>query len=87
MKAASLVPHAVRVGAFLVVLFIVCVFWGYLLSDPQAVAFHSGFLKAIFPGYSGVNAGSLALVAVLSFVYGFVGSIAYHGLHRGCCRS
>jgi hypothetical protein len=42
-------------------------------------------LKTAFPGFQGMDAASMLWGGVLSFVYGSVASVAFHGLHKGCC--
>ncbi len=77
--------HAAAVGIFFVGLYVLCLLWPNLLTDTEAVRFHLTSLKVAFPGFKGMDPASMLLGAVLSFGYGFVGSMAFHGLHRNCC--
>lgn len=77
--------HAAAVGLFFIALYVLCLLWPNLLTDPEAVRLHLTSLKLLFPGFKGMDATSMLWGGVLSFVYGFVGSVAFHGLHKGCC--
>ncbi len=77
--------HAAAVGLFVVGLYVLCLVWRVLLTDPEVVRFHLLALKTTFPGFQGMDAASMLWGGVLSFVYGAVASVAFHGLHRGCC--
>lgn len=77
--------HAAAVGLFFIGLYVVCLLWSNLLTDPEAVRFHATSLKVLFPGFKGMDAMSMLWGGILSFVYGFIGSVAFHGLHRNCC--
>lgn len=85
MTKSLLWRHAAAVGFFFVGLFVLCLLWPNLLTDPDAIRFHLTSLKTAFPGFKGMDPGSMLWGGVLSFVYGFVGSVAFHGLHRNCC--
>ena len=87
MTAPS-VPHALRVGAFLILLYAVCLIWPAIYPyGADVLAYHLLSLKLLFPGFQGFAVGSIIWGGVLSFVYGFVGSLIFHSFHRGCCES
>lgn len=78
--------HAARVGAFIVVLYALCLIWPSIYpygADVQA--FHLLSLKLTFPGFTGYTAGSIIWGGVLSFIYGFVASLIIHAMHKNCC--
>lgn len=81
------VRHAALVGAFIVLLYALCIVWPLVYPYAADVqAFHLLSLKLTFPGFQGMEAGSILWGGVLSFVYGFVGSLIFHALHGACCR-
>jgi hypothetical protein len=49
-------------------------------------AFHLLSLKLSFPGFQGYDVGSVLWGGVLSFVYGFAGSVIFHTFHKECCK-
>lgn len=79
--------HALKVGAYLVLLYIACLLWRFTMTDPAVMNFHLLSLKSVFPGFSGYTAVSILWGAVLSFAYGYIGSIIFHSLHGECCVS
>lgn len=79
--------HALKVGAYLVLLYIACLLWRVLMIDPVVVNFHLLALKTAFPGFGGYDAFSIVWGALLSFGYGALGSYVFHSLHADCCRS
>lgn len=79
--------HAVRVGGFIVLLYALCIIWPQLYPYSEEVQnFHLLSLQLSFPGFQGMTAGSMLWGAVLSFVYGVLGSLVFHSFHKGCCR-
>mgnify|MGYP001564603712 CR=1 FL=1 len=82
---ASLTKHAVTVGLFVVVLYVLCLLWRVTMTDPEVIRFHLLSLKTALPGFQGFDALSIVWGGVISFVYGFLGSVIFHKLHSGCC--
>ena len=85
MTRSLLWRHAAAVGLFIVGLYALCLLLPNLLTDPEAIRFHATSLKTAFPGFKGMDLVSMLWGGALSFVYGFLGSVAFHGLHRNCC--
>ncbi|MBI2551168.1 hypothetical protein HYV73_02370 [Candidatus Uhrbacteria bacterium] len=81
----SLSAHAVRVGGFFLILYLLCLIWQMWSTDAAVQAFHLTSLKFLFPGFSGFTLASILLGGAWSFVYGFVGSYAFHRFHASCC--
>jgi hypothetical protein len=83
-KVESLTKHAALVGVFAVILYAFCLVWRFTMTDPLVQQFHLLALKTAFPGFSGFDAASMIWGGLTSFVYGFVASIVFHSLHKGC---
>lgn len=83
---SNLWHHATMVGLFVVALYALCLLWSLLLKDPEVAHAHLLFLKMSFPGFQGMDVGSMLWGGVLSFVYGFLASLAFHGIHKKCCE-
>ena len=82
-----MMKHACMVGCFIVVLYALCLIWPMVYPyGADVLAFHLLSLKLTFPGFQGYVLGSIVWGGVLSFVYGFVGSLLLHSFHRGCCQ-
>lgn len=81
----SLTSHATRVAGFLVIFYVLCLVWQMWSADAAVQQFHLTSLKFLFPGFTGFTLVSIVWGGVLSFVYGFIGSYAFHGLHASCC--
>lgn len=79
--------HALKVGAYIVILYVVCLLWRFVITDPAVANFHLLALKTVFPGFSGYTALSILWGVALSFGYGYVGSVIFHSLHNECCTS
>ncbi|MEK7122313.1 MAG: hypothetical protein AAB855_00490 [Patescibacteria group bacterium] len=77
--------HALKIGAFLVLLYVLCLLWRFLLIDPTVMNFHLLALKSSFPGFQGYDAFSILWGGILSFAYGALGSALFHLLHNNCC--
>lgn len=77
--------HAVRVGGFFVILYVLCLVWQTWSADAAVQAYHLTSLKFLFPGFMGFTLISIVWGGILSFVYGFVGSYVFHRFHAGCC--
>lgn len=84
-KNESLYKHAAGIGIFVVVLYALCLLWRMTMSEPEVIRFHLLALKTAFPGFSGLEVASVLWGAVLSFIYGFLGSVIFHSLHKNCC--
>lgn len=82
----NLVKHAIKVGLFFIILYLACLLWRFVHADPAVLNFHLLSLKTLFPGFTGYTAGSIVWGGVMSFVYGFVGSLIFHSFHKGCCK-
>lgn len=79
-------PHAARVGAFVVLIYVVCIVWPMFFPyAADVLSFHLLSLKLTFPGFQGYDTASIVWGGVLSFVYGFVVSYLFHAFHGGCC--
>lgn len=85
MKNNMLMKHAATVGMFAIVLYILCLLWSFVLTEPAVAMFHQLALKTAFPGFRGFDVASLIWGGLLSFVYGFIASVIFHSLHRNCC--
>ncbi len=77
--------HAVKIGGILVLLYVVCLLWRVTITDPAVATLHTTSLKLAFPGFKGYDVLSVVWGAVLTFVYGYVASAVWHGLHKNCC--
>lgn len=78
--------HALHVGSFFVLLYILCLAWPMVYPyGADVLAYHMLSLKLLFPGFTGYSSGSLVWGAVMSFAYGFAGSLIAHSLHGSCC--
>lgn len=86
MKNAKLFSHAAAIGLFAVLLFILSLLWKLTITDPLVDQFHILYLKLLFPGFKGFDVASILWGMVLSFVYGFLASVVFHGLHPDCCK-
>ncbi|MBI4138901.1 hypothetical protein HY479_02005 [Candidatus Uhrbacteria bacterium] len=86
MKNTPPFAHAAAIGLIAVLFFIVCLLWRLTITDPMVDQFHVLSLKLIFPGFEGYDASSILWGMVLSFVYGFLASCAFHLLHPDCCN-
>lgn len=83
----SSTSHAVRVGGFFVLLYVLCLAWPLIYPyGADVLAYHLLSLKLSFPGFQGFGIGSIVWGGVLSFAYGFVGSMIFHGFHKECCN-
>lgn len=79
--------HALRVGGFFILFYVICLVWPKIYPyGADVLVHHLLSLKLLFPGFQGYGIGSVVWGGVLSFVYGFVGSLAFHGLHKECCN-
>ncbi len=79
--------HALRVGSFFVLLYALCLIWPKVYPySADVLTYHMLSLKLLFPGFQGYGIGSVVWGGVLSFGYGFVGSMIFHGLHKACCK-
>ncbi len=79
--------HAMRVGLFVLALYVICLVWPSIFPySADVLNYHLIALKLSFPGFQGFTLGSVVWGGVLSFVYGFVGSIIFHALHSDCCK-
>lgn len=85
MTKNALIRHAASVGLFIIVLYVLCLLWRLTITDPEVMKFHLLGLKTAFPGFQGFDVASMIWGGVLSFVYGFLASVAFHSLHRNCC--
>lgn len=83
---SSLSKHARAVGEFVVVLYVICLLWKFLNTDPEIASFHLNALKLALPGFKGFDVLSILWGGVLSFVYGYAASRVFHWLHRDCCE-
>ncbi len=80
--------HAMRVGGFFVILFILCLVWPMIYPyGADVLAYHLLSLKLLFPGFQGYDIASMLWGGVLSFMYGFLGSMLFHAFHNSCCKS
>ncbi|PIR78696.1 MAG: hypothetical protein COU28_00195 [Candidatus Magasanikbacteria bacterium CG10_big_fil_rev_8_21_14_0_10_36_16] len=55
---------------FLIFLFILCVLWYYLIPTERTL--HEQLLHLTFIGFSGMNFWSFILVAIQSYVWGYI---------------
>ncbi len=79
--------HALRVGGFFVLLYILCLVWPKIYPyGPDVLAHHLLSLKLLFPGFQGYGAGSIIWGGIMSFAYSFAGSMIFHAFHKGCCK-
>lgn len=77
--------HALRVGILSLGLYMLCLAWRLTITDPAVMNFHLLSLKTLFPGFLGYDALSVIWGGILSFAYGFLGSLVFHSFHHGCC--
>ena len=83
----SFLLHAIWVGVFIVLLYVLCLILPRLYPyGADVLAHHLLSVKLLFPGFTGYTVGSMVWGGALSFLYGFVGSIIFHAFHTGCCR-
>lgn len=85
MNSSMLIRHAVMIGVFAVILFVLCLFWRFTITDPLVAQMHLLNLKLVFPGFQGYDALSIIWGGVMSFVYGLIFSLVFHALHGTCC--
>jgi hypothetical protein len=79
--------HALRVGGFFVLLYVLCLVFSKIYPyGADVLAYHLLSLKFLFPGFTDFTIGSIIWGGVLSFVYGFVGSMIFHAFHKDCCK-
>lgn len=81
MKQSNVVRTGNVVGILGVALFLLCMVWGLLLSDPILKELHLNILRITFPGFSMSLIGAL-VGAVESFVYGWVLGALFFWLHK-----
>lgn len=82
----GLSKHAVKVGGVLVVLYALCLLWKLTITDPAVATLHETSLKLALPGFKGYDILSIVWGAVLTWVYGFLASTIWHGMHKDCCK-
>lgn len=87
MKTKCDLKHAVVIGVFAVLLYIVCLLWRFTMTDISVAQFHLLALKTMFPGFNGYDTMSIVWGGALSFLYGFVASTIFHSLHGSCACS
>lgn len=85
-KDQTIARHASMIGLLLIILYAFCLVWSLTMTDPEVMKLHLLNLKLVFPGFKGFDALSIIWGAILSFVYGFVGSTIWHSLHKNCCK-
>ena len=83
----ALTKHAVKVGVYAVLLFVLCLIWRVTMSDPAVEEWHLLALKTALPGFNGYDALSVLLGGAESFVYGFLAAVVFHKVHGDCCVS
>lgn len=86
MKNTSHVRPAWTIGVFLVLLYLLCLAWQYLLTDPAIQTLHVQLLMLTFPGFKGMTIGSMLWGGVLSFVYGWVGALIFRVVGNVSCQ-
>lgn len=84
-KHPGMIKHACMVGCFFVLLYVVCLLYGAVLTDPALVDFHMLSLKVWLPGFKGYDVISVIWGGILSYLYGFVASYVFHSFHKDCC--
>ena len=83
----SFLSHAMHVGFFVLFLYVLCLWWPQVYPyEADVLTHHLLSLKLLFPGFQGYSAGSIVLGGILSFIYGFIGSLIFHAAHK-CCRT
>lgn len=73
------------ISLFFVALYLICLGWGVLLTDPVLKTLHHQLLSLIFPGFIWLSFGSFVWGLILSFAYGWIGAIIFVWLRRLCC--
>lgn len=85
MKKSHFSQLGWTVSLFFVVLYLICLGWGYLLTDPALKTLHEQLLALTFPGFIWLSWGSFFWGLVLSFVYGWIGVGIFVWLQKLCC--
>lgn len=85
MKKSHFSQLGWMVSLFFIVLYLICLGWGYLLADAELMTLHQQLVALTFPGFVWFSWGSFIWGLVLSFVYGWVGAGIFVGLEKICC--
>jgi hypothetical protein len=72
------------IGILSVVFFVLCMFWGILLTDPVLKELHVNILRIVFPGFTMSFIGTV-IGTVESFIYGWVFGVLLAWLCRKIC--
>ncbi len=72
------------VGIFSFVFFVLCMFWGLVLSDPILKELHQNILRIVYPGF-GFSAQGVLLAGVEAFVYGWFFGVLLAWLCKKMC--
>lgn len=69
------------VGIISVIIFIFCMFWGFLLSTPTLKELHINLLKIFYPGF---NFNTIGIIIGLfeAYIYGWIIGISFVWLHK-----
>lgn len=86
MKNASHARPAWTIGLFLVIIYLFCLAWQFLLVDPAIQTLHVQLLMLTFPGFKAMTLGSMVWGGALSFVYGWVGALIYRSVVSISCK-
>ncbi|MFH0987996.1 MAG: hypothetical protein V1763_01345 [Parcubacteria group bacterium] len=80
-KCCSCWPKAWRFGLFLVVLFVICFIWYFVMPAQQDLMLSQ--LQMSFFWFSGMNFWSFILGAIQTFIWGLIISVIWCGI-MGC---
>lgn len=85
MAKATFIQIGWTISLFFIALYLICLGWQFLLTDPTLKILHQQLLALSFPGFSWLTLGSFFWGLGLSFVYGWAGAGIFVGLRRLCC--
>jgi hypothetical protein len=85
MAKATFIQIGWTISLFFIVLYLVCLGWQFLLTDPALKTLHVQLLALSFPGFIWLTLGSFFWGLFLSFAYGWVGAGIFVWLRRLCC--
>lgn len=84
MKNISTIRIGNAVGIVGVVFFLLCVFWGVLLIDPNLKELHVNIMQISFPGFSFSLLGVI-IGLIESYIYGFIFGAFFMWLCKKTC--
>ncbi len=64
------------IGTASIFIFIICMFWGFLLSTPELKKLHTNLLKIFYPGFN-FNTIGIIIGLIESYIYGWIAGTSF----------